>query len=174
MYRLFLHFSLFFFLACAGNGTLATFDDLPGDLLAVPNCYHNISWGNEYYINRYFYGNASGYYTATVSGNNSLYDGDGNPMNMTSANGRLFILNSVVVAAAWYDNLLLAVTGYHSGAIIRNQTFILQVFTASYINFSGYSGLDTVVFSTSGGTRNPYVVGNGMHFAMDNVCLTFI
>jgi hypothetical protein len=95
-------------------------------------------------------------------------------MNMTTADGRLFTLNSAAVAAAWYDNLTLAVTGYHSGAIIRNQTFILQVFTASYLNFSGYSGLDTVIFSTFGGTKNPNVTNNGMQFGMDNVCLTFI
>jgi hypothetical protein len=95
-------------------------------------------------------------------------------MNMTSANGRLFILNSAVAAAAWYDNLLLTVTGYHSNVIIQNQTFILQVFTASYLIFSGYLGLDTVVLSTSGGTLNPYVTGDGTQFEMDNICLTFI
>jgi hypothetical protein len=65
-YRSFLHFSLFFFAACADNGTLVTFDDLPGTELPIPNSYNNINWGNGYYINRYTYGNASGYYTATV------------------------------------------------------------------------------------------------------------
>jgi hypothetical protein len=119
-------------------------------------------------------GNASGYYTATVSGNNLLYNAYGNPLNMTTADGRLFTLNSAVVAAAWRDNLTLTVTGYHSGAIIQDQTFILQVFTASYLNFIGYSELDTVVFSTSGGTQDPNVAYPGTQFAMDNICLTFM
>jgi hypothetical protein len=151
-----------------------TFDDLPSTELSVPNGYNNINWGNGYYLNRYTIGNANGYYTATVSGNNSLYNGNGSPMNMRSANGRLFILNSAVVAAAWYDNLTLTITGYHSSSIIQNQTFTLQVFTASYLNFSGYSGLDTVIFTTSGGTQNPNVNGHGRQFGMDNICLTFI
>ena len=93
---------------------------------------------------------------------------------MTSANGRLFTLNSAVAAAAWFDNLTLTVTGYNFNAIIRNQTFTLQVFTLSYLNFSGYQGLNAVVFTTSGGTRHLNVTGNGAHFAMDNLCLTFI
>jgi len=172
-YQSFLHFSCFFSV-CAGNGTLVTFDDLPNNFVPIPNCYNNINWGNGYYLNRYSVGNTSGYYTATVSGNNSLYNWGGLPMSMTSATGRLFILNSVIVAAAWDDNLSLTVTGYHSSAIIQNQTFTLQVFTASYLNFSGYSGLDTVIFTTFGGTLDPNVSGNGTQFGMDNVCLTFI
>jgi hypothetical protein len=65
LYRLFLHFSSFFSV-CAGNDTLVTFDDLPSTSSLVPNGYHNINWGNGDYINRYTFGNASGYYTATV------------------------------------------------------------------------------------------------------------
>jgi hypothetical protein len=151
-----------------------TFDDIPANLSFIPNCYDNIHWENGYYVYGSVNGNASGYHTAAVNESNLLYNGGGNPMTMTSADGRLFILNSAVVAAAWNDNLLLTVVGYHSNVIIQNQTFILEVFTASYLNFSGYSGVDTVVFSTSGGTKNPHVVASGMQFGMDNICLTFI
>ena len=95
-------------------------------------------------------------------------------MTITSTNGRLFKLNSVVAAAAWNDNLSLVVTGYHSNTMIHNWTFTLQVFTASYLNFSGYSSLDTMIFSTSGGTLNPNVIYTGEQLGMDNFCFTFI
>jgi hypothetical protein len=62
---------------------------------------------------------------------------------------------------------------YAALLVIINNTYTLQVFTLSNITFTGYSGLDTVIFSTSGGTQNPIVNGSGRHFGMDNVCLNF-
>lgn len=93
---------------------------------------------------------------------------------MTSTNGRLITLNSAVAAAAWNDNLQLTVTGYRSNTIIRNEIFTLQVFTPNYLIFNGYSGLDTVLFSTAGGTKNPNVSSGGRHFAMNNICLILV
>jgi hypothetical protein len=43
----------------------------------------------------------------------------------------------------------------------------------SYLTFNGYSGLDTVIFTTSGGTKDPAAASSGTQFAMDNICLTF-
>ncbi len=96
-------------------------------------------------------------------------------MTMTNATTSLFTLHSAAAAAAWNDNLELTIVGYRSNVVIANNTFILQVFTVSYLTFSGYSQLDTAVFSTSGGTLNPNVngTGSGTHFAMDNLCLSF-
>ncbi len=96
-------------------------------------------------------------------------------MTMKSANSSLITLYSAVAAAAWYDNLQLTVVGYHSNATIINNTFTLQVFTVSYLTFIGYSRLDTIIFSTSGGTQNAVVngTGSGEHFTMDNICLSF-
>lgn len=96
-------------------------------------------------------------------------------MSMQTANGSLITLYSAAVAAAWMDNLQLTVVGYHSNAIIINNTFTLQVFTLSNLTFSGYQGLDTITFTTSGGTQNAVVNANltGRFFGMDNICLSF-
>jgi hypothetical protein len=94
-------------------------------------------------------------------------------MKMTSANGCLMTLYSLAVAAAWYDNLQLTIVGYNSNVVIVTNTYTLQVFTVSYINFTGYSGLDTIVFSTSGGTQNAAVNYTGTQFGMDNIYLSF-
>jgi hypothetical protein len=94
-------------------------------------------------------------------------------MSMTSANGCLITLYSLAVAAAWNDNLQLTIVGYNSNVTIITSNYTLQVFTVSYITFTGYTGLDTITFTTSGGTQNPVVVGSGKHFGMDNICLSF-
>jgi hypothetical protein len=97
----------------------------------------------------------------------------GNPMSMTSANGCLITLYSLAVAAAWNDNLQLTIVGYNSNVTIITSNYTLQVFTASFLTFTGYTGLDTIIFTTSDGTQDPNVGTSGTHFAMDNICLSF-
>jgi hypothetical protein len=92
---------------------------------------------------------------------------------MQSANGCFFTLYSAAAAAAWNDNLQVKVVGYSSNIVIANNIYTLQVFNVTYLIFDGYSGLDTVVFSTSGGTTNAGVNGSGTEFAMDNIHLIF-
>jgi hypothetical protein len=89
---------------------------------------------------------------------------------MKSAKNKLITLCS---AAAWYDNLKLTVVGYNSNVVIVTNTFTLQIFTLSNLTFIGYSGLDTITFTTPGETKNSAVNGSGTHFAMDNICLSF-
>jgi hypothetical protein len=102
-----------------------------------------------------------------------MYDGGGSPMTMRSANSSLINLQSLAVAVAWDDILQLTIVGYNSNVTIVTNTYTLQVFTVSYITFTGYTGLDTIKFTTSGGTQNPVVVGSGKHFVMDNIYLSF-
>lgn len=147
-----------------------TFDSLSSSA-AVPSGYSNIIWTNA--NTHTAAANTSGYYTGTVSSPYSIYNPGGSPMTMTSANSSLITLYTLAAAAAWYDNLQLAVVGYNSNVVIATNTFTLQVFTVSYLTFTGYSGLDTITFTTSGGTKNAGVGGSGTHFAMDNICLSF-
>jgi hypothetical protein len=100
-----------------------------------------------------------------------MFNYQAKPLAMKSANSRLLNLHS---AAAWNDNLQLTVVEYRSNVIIVTKNFILQVLTVSYLTFTGYTELDTIEFKTSGGTKNAFVVNGGTHFAMDNVCLSFI
>ena len=89
------------------------------------------------------------------------------------SNSSRISLYSLAVAAAWNDNLQLTIVGYSSNAVIASNTYTLQVFTVSHLTFTGYVGLDKIIFTTSGGTRNPSVTGNGTQFGMDDICLKF-
>ncbi|CAF3877429.1 unnamed protein product [Rotaria sp. Silwood1] len=154
---------------CINGNTAITFDDLTSG--AIPHGYNNINWTNA---NAYTTAtNTSGYYTGIVSGNKTSYNPFGNPMIMKSANSSLFTLYSAAAAAAWCNNLQLTVVGYNSNMIIVNNTFTLQIYTLTYLIFNGYSGLDTVQFSTSNGTSTTGGTCSGRQFAMDNICLTF-
>ena len=159
------------FLGCTNGNTFITFDDL-GSTGSVPSGYKNIIWTNA---NAYLPSSSTnGYYTALTTSPYDVFNPSGNPMTIESANANLITLYSLVAAAAWYDNLQLTVVGYNSNTVVATATFTLQVFTASYLTFSGFTGLDTITFTTSGGTANPGVSGSGTQFAMDNICLNLI
>lgn len=162
----------YYIIVCVNGNTVITFDDLTS-AGAVPNGYKNIVWTNAY-ADAPGSANTNGYYTGTVSSPYSIFNPFGSPMTMTTSNGSLFTLYSLAVAAAWYDNLQLEVDGYNSNVLIVSNTYTLQVFTVSYLTFSGYSGLDSVIFTSSGGTKNSDVTKSGTQFAMDNICLSFI
>ncbi|CAF0868851.1 unnamed protein product [Adineta ricciae] len=155
---------------CNNGDTAITFDDLSASV-AVPNGYNKFDWTNG--MVQAANANTSGYYTGIVSKPKSVMNPNANPLTMASVNGSLFTLYSISIAAAWYDNLNLTVIGYNSNAIMASENFIIQVFAVSTLTFNGFSGLDTVIFSTSGGTKNVNVGGSGGHFSMDNICLSF-
>jgi hypothetical protein len=140
-------------IVCVTDNSLIKFDDQTA-YAAVKN----LLWTN-----------VSGYYTAIVSHPNIIYDGGANLVTIQTTNGLFFNLDYLEVAAAWYDNLLLHVVGYKSNVVIANNTFTLQVFTVPRIY-----RIRQVDFKTSGGTKHPAVSSIGTHFAMDNVCLSFI
>lgn len=159
------------FLACTtGGATLIMFDDTTcsGSVL---NGYTNIDWSNAALHTAS--SSTNGYYTGTVSLPCSIYNSGGSAMSMDSSNGSLITLYSAAIAAAWYDNLQLRIVGYRSGAVVADQTFTLQVFSLTTPAFIGYTNLDSITFSTSGGTKNSGVTGSGTHLAIDNICLTF-
>ena len=160
---------------CVTGKALITFDDLSLESQApIPNGYRNINWNNaDIALSTDPEIGASGMITVMISGNAAAFNERANALTMTGVNGSRFTLYSGAFAALWSDNLQLQVVGYRSNTVIANNIYILQVFNVLYITFAGYSGLDSVVFSTSAGTHNSDVLGSGRHFGMDNLCLTF-
>lgn len=130
-----------------------------------------MNWTNAFVYTRD--ARSSGYHVGVVSGQNGMYNAAGDPVTIKSTNGNPFTLYSAAVTAAWYDNLELTVVGYNSNITVANNTFILQVFSVSHLTFNGYSEVDTIIFSTSKGKKNPLVETKGRQFAMDNICLSF-
>ena len=106
-----------------------------------------------------------------------------------SAAGSAFNLASADFTAAWYDGLILTVTGYTGGiggTVVKTQDFVLNPINPLHVDFSGFTGIDSLTFATSGGTPHTAflrpdlddstaAVGIGLtgpQFVMDNLIYT--
>lgn len=155
---------------CPSNATLITFDTILTGT-SIPNGYNNLTWTCAQ--SRQPTTNDGGSLTAMVTAPTIVFNGLGLPMTIQSATGSFFNLYSFAVAATWRDNLQLTVAGYRSNVTIALNTYTLQVFSVSYLTFTGYVRLDKIIFTASGGTPHPNLSGTIQVFAIDNLCLGF-
>ncbi|CAF1064226.1 unnamed protein product [Didymodactylos carnosus] len=88
--------------------------------------------------------NTSGYFNALKSGQFIAYNGNGNPMTISSRDNYTFNINSLVGSAAWVNDLAVTIIGRRLSTPVYNN----------------------ITFSTYG--------SEGQQFAMDNLCLTTI
>ncbi|CAF1339744.1 unnamed protein product [Adineta ricciae] len=159
---------------CTGTSTLITFDDLPTITVStlISNGYFGLSWSNAYYDAASRNVPGSGYYTALSSGSYITLNGFGNPMAIASTTPNTFNISSFIAAAAWNDNLNLAISGKRNGTTVYQQTVTLQVTNSTWVSLN-WTYIDTVTFTTSGGTVNSLFAGtySGSQFAMDDLCV---
>ncbi|MGD0898711.1 MAG: hypothetical protein ABR915_12815 [Thermoguttaceae bacterium] len=155
--------------ATAAQATVLNFDSLPGDSVAIPNGYGGLNWSNFYYLNAASYsGNPSGYLAGMVSPNNVAYNAFGDPASFSSAT--TLTLNSAYFTGAWNDNLSITAKGYNGANLVDSLIFTVSS-TAPTLEVFNWSGIDSVVLSSSGGTPHGYPEGSGEHFAMDDLTI---
>ena len=150
---------------------MITFDDLHSGTTEyqITNGYYNLSWINAGVMHKRQY-IISGYNIGSVSGNYSCFNNGAQIMAISNPRG-FFTLYAGVFTSAWNDNLLLTIAAIRSGTIIKTETFVLQVFKSSYLEFKNYSNITELRFQSHGGTLNIRVNAPGEHFALDNLCL---
>ncbi len=158
------------FVCAPASATVVTFDDLVGVEAPVPNGYGGLNWDNFYYLDGVNYpSNPSGYQNGVVSPKNVAYNAWGNPAAFTQDP---FNFDGVWLTAAWNDGLNIDIEGYLTGSLVYTQTVVAN--TAGPIWFQAdYLNIDEVRFKSYGGTNHGYV-GNGTHFAMDNLTYTVV
>ncbi|HEY7900827.1 MAG TPA: PEPxxWA-CTERM sorting domain-containing protein, partial [Caulobacteraceae bacterium] len=93
------------------------------------------------------------------------YNAYGNPASFSGAG---FELVSGDFTAAWNDGLSILVQGYNGASLIDTTTFVVNTSGPTLETFD-WTGLTSVTFTSSGGTHNPNLDGNGEHFALDNL-----
>ncbi len=153
-------------IASAAHATVINFDDL-GNLAPIANGYQGLNWNNIYSVDGVDYG-ASGYQNGVVSPKNVAYNAYGDPGSISVAAGT-FTFNGADFTAAWMNGLQLTLTGLAGGSTLYSTVLTLD--TSGPLHFTtNWSGIDTLTFSTAGGTRGPYD-GGGEHFAMDNLTI---
>ena len=149
---------------------LITFDNLPtpgpsGSL--IPNGYGGLNWSDFYYLNGTTYQyQPNGYNNGIVSPDNVALNGYG-VTAMNSASGGTFEFNSAYFTGAWSDGLQVTVQGYNNSTLLDSVTFTVNTSGPTLETFD-WTGVNELVFSSTGGTHNPNFAQSGTEFAMDN------
>ena len=123
----------------------------------------DFSWNNFNVLNTSTY-QPSGYVNGTVSGNYVAYNSFGSPASLSSFSS--FVFNGAYFTGAWNNGLSITVNGFLGGVQTLSETFQVNTNAPLWRSF-GWT-VDSLTFSTVGGTRAPGVNGSGTHFAMDN------
>lgn len=153
-----------------GLATL-TFDDLAGTLLPIPNGYGNLNWNNFYYLDGVNYpSNPSGYQNGVVSPNNVAFNAFGGPATIYTSHFNPFYVASGYITGAWNDGLLIDITGSYLGNPVISGSFTVDTSGPTYFYATGIAWVDTLVFTSSGGTNHGYN-GSGTQFALDNLAV---
>lgn len=166
----------------AAQATVITFDDLTcsTDGTEILNSYAGLNWSNFWCVdastNAFGSGTQSGYYAGRVSGSNVVLNGFENPaeFTLTAPGAAKFNLNSVYLTAAWNDDLVVTITAWRDGTALPATTHTLSA-TAPTLVTLNLSQIDRVHFASAGGTKHAdYTGGDGTHFVMDNLDISFV
>ncbi len=164
-----------YFSDCGCNHVL-TFDDISNasniQSNTIPNGYGGLNWVNALYLNttweRVTYG-WNGYTTGLSSGIFVALNANGQQMAMHVPVGQYFQLNSVVLAAAWNNNLMVTIKGTRANVLIYQTVVNLQVSSKTTLYTFKWPGIDTITFASTGGTPYPGLSGVGTEFVLDDV-----
>lgn len=147
----------------------------PGNIdgASIPNGYGGLNWNNFYYLNASTYiGNPSGYSNGLVSGKNVAYNAGGDGASLSVSSPGVFTFNSVYLTAAWNDGLSVVVDGYLGTTLLYSQTVIVDTSHPTAPTIFNFAGIDSLTFTSSGGSRHDGFVGAGDHFVMDDFTFT--
>ena len=155
---------------------MLTFDDIPnvGNIRysTIPNGYEGFNWVNAYYLNTTWesvsYG-WNGYASGRNSGIFVGFNAAGQQMSMSVPVGQYFQLNSVVLAAAWNNNLAVTIKGTRAGVLVYQTIANLQVASKTTLYTLKWSGIDKITFDSAGGTPYPGLSGIGTQFVLDDI-----
>lgn len=152
-------------MACAMANTI-TFDDItPG---TIANGYEGFNWTNFSAHNALPL--TSGYRNAPVSGTQTAFNSFGAPATMASSTA--FTLNNAFFTAAWRDGLNIHAVASGNGNNY-SMNFTINATAPSNVVFN-WANINSVTFSSSGGTPHAGYSGTGVHFAVDNITVNAV
>ena len=141
----------------------------------IPNGYGGLNWENANYMNTTWelvtYG-WNGYATARTSGIFVAFNTGGRSMSMSLPVGQYFQLNSLVLSAAWNNNLQMTIKGTRNNVVIYQTITNLQVASRTTLYTLKWANVDKITFESTGGTPYPGLSGTGTHFVLDNIDIT--
>ena len=123
------------------KASVLTFDDIPGIQVPVPNGYGGLHWNNLSINNGDTFG--VGYGAGTVSHPKVIFNGFGNPADVTSATPFTFV--GAYLTGAWRDGLSIEVVGSRGGTTLYDQTVVVDAIAPTFFDFRVPSALSATV-----------------------------
>ena len=161
------------FLPLYSKATTLNFDDLPGSsflvLEVIQNGYAGLNWSNFRIkdTSTFLPGYISGYRTGAVSPSVDIFNAFQLPAEFSSS--APFTFNSIYLTAAWYDDLIVEITGFLGDQQVASKTVKLNPSTPQLFTFN-WTNIDKVRFVSSGGT-SALLGGDGTQFVADNLVI---
>jgi hypothetical protein len=153
-------------IAAPASAVTLNFDDLTGSTQIMT--YGGFDFANFYALDTVGFPQ-SGYVNGVVSPTNVAYNADGHAASISAATP--FSLTSGYVAAAWNDGLTVRLVGSLAGVTVFTQSFVVDT-SHSVLETFDPALIDTVVFTTSGGTHHAgYNAGVGTQLSLDNLTI---
>ncbi|WP_394647476.1 PEPxxWA-CTERM sorting domain-containing protein [uncultured Sphingomonas sp.] len=159
-----------FALPAAAGATTLTFDTLAGDESSIPNGYGGLNWTNMGSFNpaNDTYYSGSGYVNGRVSGSIAAFNRF-SYVAMVLQGASPFTLNDGYFTGAWRNGLNITVEGFTGGTLAAfTKSFTVGVSTASLQTFN-WTGLSSVRFTSTGGSRASGLRADGTQFVLDNL-----
>jgi hypothetical protein len=152
--------------AAASTITFDEFDLAPNSTLSIASPYQGFTWSNFSAMDPGSAAVGSGYENGTVSQENVAFNFAGNPASFSAA--APFTLNSLYMSAAWNDQMTVRVLGRLGGVNVFSMSLLVD-HTGPNLFVFNWSGIDEVLFESSGGIDVPELNGLGRQFAIDNL-----
>ena len=163
-----------FLISLIGCTTLVTFDNIPGQISTigvVPNNYKSLNWNNTYYLNVSTVP-SSGYKLTLTSSSYVATNQGGDVVRISSVNGTTFSFDSILIAAAWRDNLAWTIYLYRLGVVQVSGNFHLNTKNSTSVYCSSCTNIDMLMMTATGGTPVNGLAQNGTEFGFNNLCVS--
>lgn len=141
--------------ATPASAVIIGFDDLLGggiEAAAIASPYAGFTWNNFNALDTVLYTadmGPNGYANGVASPRNVAYAGYGNAAGFSA--GQSFLLSSYAIGAAWNNGMTITVQGWRNGILVDSDSFAVSA-TGAIRRQAGWTNIDTVTFTASGGT----------------------
>lgn len=152
--------------ATMASAITLTFDDISSaEIGTIPNGYGGFNWSEFGFIDGSTPSRAgSGYDNGSISGDYVAFNKWG---DVATVSNTTFNFNGAYFVGAWEDGLNINISGFFNGNLKYQETLVVDTISPTWFQ-ADYMEIDSLIFSSYGGTPHPRLGGFGDHFAMDN------
>jgi len=149
----------------AGPTDFLTFDAMTDTMVLISNGHGGFDWNKFYVLDPVnCFGNTSGYLSVLVSGNYGVYNAW---FYQARASGDSFDFSGVYLTEAWRSSMNIPVEGHRNDTLFYTRAVVARHYVPTWFE-SDFINIDSLRFSSDGGTEATSLEGSRANFAIDN------